>query len=256
MKKIAIYAAIIITSISLFSSCATIFTGTKQKVQITSTPSGAKVTAKGQSGITPCVLKVKKGSSLSLQFEKDGQEGTVQKDGTWNPVTLIGIIGFWPIVFDAMSPAWYKYPSSIHYDFSKQEKEQPVPVPKEDPTIRAGEATQMVTRDNPGGTALERTIIRWNFDSDPRGTRIFWRVISSVPDEVKNTNELYLTTTPYEETRSFNILGLTYENSRDVTIEIKMTRKGYYDQVKRYNVRQAIDQQEISGFFEMVENDQ
>jgi len=113
----------------------------------------------------------------------------------------------------------------------------------------------MVSRDKPGGTALERTIIRWNFDSDPRGARIFWRVISSVPDMVKNTNETYLTTTPYEETRAFNILGLTYENSRDVTIEIKVSRKGYFDQVKRYNVRQAIDQQEISGFFDLVKNE-
>lgn len=121
-----------------------------------------------------------------------------------------------------------------------------------DPTIRRGEANTMVSRDNPGGTALERTILRWYFDSDPRGARIYWRVISSVPDQVKNTNETYLTTTPYEETRAFNILGLTYQNSRDVTIEIKVTRKGYEDQVKRFNARQAIDQQEISGFFELV----
>ena len=80
-------------------------------------------------------------------------------------------------------------------------------------------------------------------------------MISSVPAEVKNTNELYLMTTPYEETRSFNILGLTYENSRDVQIEIKITKKGYMDQVKRFNVRQAIDQQEISSFFELVPMD-
>jgi hypothetical protein len=121
-------------------------------------------------------------------------------------------------------------------------------------STRKGEDEDVVSRDNPGNTDLERTIIRWTFDSDPRGSRIFWRVISSVPDAVKNTNETYLTTTPYEETRSFNILGLTYENSRDVTVEIKLSKKGYHDQVKRYNVRQAIDQQEISGFFDMVED--
>lgn len=99
---------------------------------------------------------------------------------------------------------------------------------------------------------MERTIIRWAFDSYPQGARLYWRVISSVPDEVKNTNELYLAPTPYEETRSFNILGLTYENSRDVIIEVKAKKNGYMDQVKRFNVRQAIDQQEISSFFEMV----
>ena len=63
-------------------------------------------------------------------------------------------------------------------------------------------------------------------------------------------------TTPFEETRSFNILGLTYENSRDVQIEIKMRKRGYEDQIKRYNVRQAIDQQEISGFFELVKKEE
>ena len=62
-----------------------------------------------------------------------------------------------------------------------------------------------------------------------------------------------MTTTPLEETRALNIPGLTYENSANVVIEIKLTKRGYEDQIKRYNLRQALDQQEISGFFEMVE---
>ncbi len=121
-----------------------------------------------------------------------------------------------------------------------------------DTSIPDGEARNIVSRDNPGQTALERTIIRWFIDSAPKGAQIFYRVISSVPDQVKNTNETYLMTTPYEETRSFNILGLTYENARDVQIEIKVSKSGYYDQVKRFNVRQAIDQQEISSFYNLV----
>lgn len=108
-----------------------------------------------------------------------------------------------------------------------------------------------VTRDNPGATSMEKTVLRCFFDSAPRGSR----VVPGVPDEVKNTNELYLGATPYEEMRSFNILGLTYENSRDVAIEIRLSRKGYLDQVKRFNVRQAIDQQEISSFFELVKDE-
>ncbi len=121
-----------------------------------------------------------------------------------------------------------------------------------DPTIPQGEAKNRVTRDNAGQSALERTIIRWYFDSEPKGARVFWRVISSVPAEVKNTNELWLGSTPFEETRSFNIEGLTYENARDVQIEVKVRRKGYVEQSKRFNVRQAIDQQEISSFFDLV----
>ena len=53
----------------------------------------------------------------------------------------------------------------------------------EDPTIPQGTAEDRVTRDNPGESELERTIIRWYFDSAPRGSRVFWRVISSVPAE-------------------------------------------------------------------------
>lgn len=103
------------------------------------------------------------------------------------------------------------------------------------------------------GDDMSSTIIRWYFDSDPRGARIFYRVISNVPKEVKNTNESYMTTTPLEETKSLNIPGLTYDNSSNVVIEIKVTKRGYEEQIKRYNVRQVLDQQEISGFFELVE---
>ena len=130
-----------------------------------------------------------------------------------------------------------------------------LPMKSDDPTVNVEKAGERVTRDKAGQTDLERTVIRWFFDSDPRGARIYWRVISSVPAEVKNTNELYLMTTPFEETRSFNILGLTYENSQDVQIEIKVSKSGYEDQVKRFNVRQAIDQQEISSYFEMVKKE-
>ena len=118
--------------------------------------------------------------------------------------------------------------------------------------IGKGGPRRKVSRDTPGQTTLEKTIIRWAIDSDPQGARVFYRVLSSIPAVVKNTNETYLMTTPYEETRAFNILGLTYENSRDVQIEIKVVKSGYEAQVKRFNVRQAIDQQEISSFFILV----
>ena len=258
MKRIIIYAGIIIASIGLFNSCATIFSGTKQKVNLTTSPSGARVYVNGmdKNVLTPAMIKVPRKSKITYTFQKQGYEdGNIEQKGEFN-LMVIGNIVFGGIpggLIDWASGAFYKFDKDVYCKLEKAEKEENYIV---DPTIRAGEATNMVTRDSPGETALERTIIRWNFDSDPRGARIFWRVISSIPDQVKNTNELYLTTTPYEETRSFNILGLTYENSRDVTIEIKMTKKGHHDQVKRYNVRQAIDQQEISGFFELVSQEE
>ncbi|MCH5305280.1 MAG: hypothetical protein J1E79_02235 [Rikenella sp.] len=171
---------------------------------------------------------------VDLTFRKEGYP-----DGTVHATPSQTKIGFFKIT-DAMSVA-YEFPQSSVY--------------AQDPTIPQGAAGERVTRDNAGKTSLERTIIRWFFDSDPQGARIFYRVISSVPSEVKNTNETYLMTTPFEETRSFNIQGLTYENSRDVQIEIKIMKTGYEPQVKRFNVRQAIDQQEISSFFMLVKKE-
>ncbi len=259
MRKQSILFIVLLISICFLSSCASILSGTKQKVDVNTIPSGARVFVNGkdQQVITPATIKVPRKKEVTYSFQKQGYEdGKVTEHGSFNPVVIGNIIfgGIPGALIDLGTGAWYKYSNNnVFYEFKPgglSAVNQNIPV--EDPTIRAGEATNMVTRDKPGGTALERTIIRWYFDSEPRGSRIFWRVISSVPDQVKNTNELYLTSTPYEETRAFNILGLTYENSRDVVIEVKVTKTGYVDQVKRYNVRQAIDQQEISGFFDLV----
>ncbi len=102
-----------------------------------------------------------------------------------------------------------------------------------------------------GDTALEHSVIRWFVDSAPKGADVYWRVVSSTPD-VKNTNQSYLGTTPYESTESFDIRGLTYNNSGNVQIEISCEKAGYSTQKKRFNLRQAIDQKEISTKFNLV----
>ena len=235
-----------------------------QMLNVTSNPAGAQVYVNGELALqqTPGVIDLtlqgiitpnkknmdaayaaaKKASSVTLTFVKDGylyEEKKLEPSISKNKVGFIDLYNFdWPKIVNAnLTPA-----SGGAYD--------------KDPTIPAGEATNRVSRDRAGQTELERTIIRWFFDSDPQGARIFYRVISSVPAEVKNTNETYLMTTPFEETRSFNIQGLTYENSRDVQIEIKIVKNGYEPQVKRFNVRQAIDQQEISSFFMLVKKEE
>lgn len=113
-----------------------------------------------------------------------------------------------------------------------------------------GEKNKQVTGE--GDTTLEHTIIRWYIDSAPKGADVFWRIVSSTPD-VKNTNQLYLGTTPYESTESFDIKGLTFNNSGDVQIEISCEKIGYSTQRKRFNVRQAIEQKEISTKFNLIE---
>lgn len=177
-------------------------------------------------------------SSLYLTFVKDGY---VQGEEVVTPT-----------IFEEKKTYSFVWPKSVIHDFPHKSQHANM---LNDPTIPKDAADERVTRDNAGQTSLEQTILRWYFDSNPQGARIFWRVISSVPTEVKNTNEEWLGSTPFEETRSFNIQGLTYENSRDVQIEIKVKRNGYIDQNKRFNVRQAIDQQEISSFFDMVKQE-
>ncbi len=200
----------------------------------------------------PAQVRVKRGFKKStITASAPGyKSGSVDVNKKFNSMTLLNILwgGIPGMAIDAATGAMMK-PEYNNYTIPMERQNY---VLKEDPTVNVEKAKEQVTRDNPGGTSLERTIIRWYFESQPQGARIYWRVISSVPDQVKNTNELWLGTTPFEETRSFNILGLTYENSRDVQIEIKVRRNGYLDQSKRFNVRQAIDQQEISSFFDMI----
>lgn len=258
MKTITQAAILTILSLFLLSACTSSQKTTNnafQTVTITSNPEGATVYSEGKMiGITPFQHKIYIGELQNISFlygnsligsklaasktkiflfEKDGYES---KEVIVEPIAINNKLGFTKDVF--------KYPDIFQkLTLAKYD---------DDPTIMYGEKDNIVNRDNPGKTALEKTIIRWYFDSDPRGARIFWRVISSIPAIVKNTNEQYLTSTPLEMTKSFDIQGLSYENSRDVQIEIKVSKTGYYDQVKRFNVRQAIDQQEISSFFELV----
>ena len=248
MKKLLIGFPLVL----ILTSCATIFSGTTAKIDIaTSTGEPAYASVDGKDyyindltkGLTK--VKVKRGYKKSIIVAENAtSQGSAVIKKTFNLTTLLGLPFFGiGVAVDALTGALTK-PSSNNYTIHMQPKSEQ----------QTQEPTERVSRDAAGRTDLESTIIRWYFDSDPQGARVFWRVVSSVPAEVKNTNELYLGTTPYEETRSFNIIGLTYENSRDVQIEIKVVRSGYIDQVKRFNVRQAIDQQEINSFFNLISN--
>jgi len=203
----------------------------------------------GQNGFATAHLK-KRLNGMDIQASKDGYDsrnihmGTKIQGWFWSNILIGGVPG---IAIDVATGKMKKYKDTlVDVTLMPSAKVTYTEIPKLPETV------ETVTREAPGTTDMEKTILRWYIDSDPRGARIFYRVISNVPDQVKNTNETYLTTTPLEETRGFNIQGLTYNNSRDVTIEVKVSKRGYEDQVKRFNVRQAIDQQEISGFFEMV----
>ena len=260
MKKIILIMAVAVSALAAQAKKPIKTSIINQTLSVSSNPSGAAVYINGRMVLaqTPGVINVelqgiitpdkknmdaaykeaRQQSSVTLTFVKDGY---VQQSVTLEPSISLQKIMLKPIYM-------FDWPKVAYADLTPMQGG----AYDKDRSMMAGEADNVVSRDRPGQTALERTIIRWYFESEPQGARIFWRVISSVPDQVKNTNENWLGNTPFEETRSFNIQGLTYENSRDVQIEIKVRRPGYIDQTKRFNVRQAIDQQEISSFFDMI----
>ena len=265
--KLPLFTIIVVSL--LLTSCASIFGGAKKKVTF-KTMSNVRyatleIDGKMHYNVSlPYTAKVKCGNTPTTVVAKAEGYPPVTKfiNKKFNYVTLLNIpfTCFIGMAIDGITGAmtkpeskecWIDFVNPNLYVSQNTANNQPNAIQETNSTAR-----EQVSRDNPGSTELEKTILRWYFDSDPRGARIFYRVISNIPSEVKNTNETYMTTTPLEETKSFNILGLTYENSRDVTIEIKVTKRGYEDQIKRYNVRQAIDQQEISGFFELVPKEQ
>ena len=240
----------------LMTSCASIFNGSKAKITVDnaeplSSPVVMTVDGEQYTDIyLPAKVRIKRGfkPSTITATAQGYSDGKVNVDKKFNSTTLLNILwgGIPGLAIDAATGAMMK-PSKNHYTMNMHPSNYVERI-----EVQHARVEEQVSRDNPGETSLERTVIRWYFESAPQGARIFWRVISSVPDQVKNTNENWLGNTPFEETRSFNILGLTYANSRDVQIEIKVRRPGYLDQTKRFNVRQAIDQQEISAFFDMV----
>lgn len=245
-----------ITTLLLTTSCASIFTKKTQEVSFKGIP-GTTVIDKDKDRIITEIGSNGFGTGkFSKQLKKkhilatkegykprEYEMGTKIQGWFWGNLVFGGLPG---MAIDAATGKMMKFSDKlIDVTLTKD--------PEHDETMANAYPPELVTISNEEATETDNTIIRWYIDSDPRGARVFYRVISNVPNEVKNTNESYMTTTPFEETRGFSIPGLTYQNSQNVTIEIKVSKRGFEDQVKRYNVRQALDQQEISGFFEMVE---
>ena len=119
--------------------------------------------------------------------------------------------------------------------------------------LQSTNPNKQVTGD--GSTALEKSVIRWYITSKPQGADVYWRVVSSTPD-VKNTNQNFLGSTPYESTETLDIKGLKMNNAGNVQIEVSIEKDGYVTQNKRFNLEQVIDQKEISTKFNLVKEDE
>ncbi|AKK73880.1 hypothetical protein HX13_13060 [Chryseobacterium sp. P1-3] len=111
------------------TSCASMFTGTKDKISFTSSPEGVKVFHKGiEKCTTPCVAEIPR--SLSKQmvtFEKEGYNSKeVKLTKTFNPVTLLNILfgGAIGVGIDAATGSLTKYsPKNYNVELSAAQQE-------------------------------------------------------------------------------------------------------------------------------------
>jgi len=102
----------------LNSSCATLLTGTKEKIYFHTEPVGAKVVINGvNEGVTPAEIKVKrKVSETKVTFKKDGYKDEVIKlEKKLNLVYYLNIFGIVGFGIDALSGAMYKY-DKVYYE--------------------------------------------------------------------------------------------------------------------------------------------
>lgn len=107
-----------------FSSCATLFTGTKDRITFNSTPPGAKVYINGiEQGVTPFTMKVKRSlNDTDAEFKLDGYETrliTLSKEFNIVSVVNLGNLLGWGI--DALSGSVMKY-DQRSYDITLDNK--------------------------------------------------------------------------------------------------------------------------------------
>ncbi|CAH0168092.1 PEGA domain-containing protein [Chryseobacterium sp. WG14] len=108
------------------TSCASMFTGTKDKITFNSSPEGAKVFHKGvEKCMTPCTAEISRSlSKQTVTFEKEGfNNKEIKLTKTFNPVTLLNILlgGAIGIGIDAATGSLTKY-SPKKYDVELEAK--------------------------------------------------------------------------------------------------------------------------------------
>ena len=115
MKKILV-TFVLLCSIGMLTSCATIFKGGLQNVSLNSDPVGAKVLINGiDRGKTPLPLKLKCNQSYNITFKKEGYADknyviNNHIEGLWIVLDILG--GGIPIIIDAATGNWYKLDES------------------------------------------------------------------------------------------------------------------------------------------------
>jgi hypothetical protein len=121
MNKIPIF----LIALFLMTGCATIFTGTKDRIAFTSTPSGATIYKDGvEICTTPCNYKVKRSlNDTEVEFKLDGYETRlITLDKEFNLVSIINLGNLFGWGIDALSGAVMKYDRKAYDIKLTQEK--------------------------------------------------------------------------------------------------------------------------------------
>lgn len=114
---------LIIGSILVFTSCATVFTGTKQNVMIKSNPEGATIEVDGfERGVTPMPVKLRKGfRGQTITLRKEGYVPFEFRPNTfYNFATIGNLINIFGWGIDAATGAFMKYDPAV-YDIKMKE---------------------------------------------------------------------------------------------------------------------------------------
>jgi hypothetical protein len=110
MKKFA-YAALI-GGMLMTQSCATIFTGTKDRIIVNSVPEGAKVEIDGVSyGKTPVTIPVKRSlNSTTMTLKAEGYETkNIELQQSFNAVSILNLTNLGGWVIDLLTGAVMRY---------------------------------------------------------------------------------------------------------------------------------------------------
>ena len=121
MNKIPIF----LIALFLMTGCATIFTGTKDRIAFTSTPSGVTIYKDGvEICTTPCNYKVKRSlNDTEVEFKLDGYETRlITLDKEFNLVSIINLGNLFGWGIDALSGAVMKYDRKAYDIKLTQEK--------------------------------------------------------------------------------------------------------------------------------------
>jgi len=114
MKKNILVVSIISL---LMTSCATIFTGTKDRITFNSTPAGATIYKDGvEQCKTPCTIRVKRSiSDTDIEYKLDGYETRlISLDKEFNIVSVINLGNLLGWGIDALSGAVMKYDKKVY----------------------------------------------------------------------------------------------------------------------------------------------